>query len=62
MEKILKYLKYSGIWFGVVVNPYHWRFGFSKDTFGVNYGDYIFENCLHVGPVWIRVIIDDGRW
>jgi len=54
----MNWIRYSGIWIGIVVNPFHWRFGFVKDSLDVN----VFENCLHLGPVWIRVIIDDGRW
>ena len=57
MSTILNYLKYSGIWAGIVVNPFHWQFGFLKVS-----DDYVFENCLSLGPIWIRVIIDDGRW
>jgi hypothetical protein len=60
VKSLLDYLKYSGIWIGLVINPYHWRFGFvQSDTV---WDDHVFENCLHVGPIWIRVIIDDGRW
>ena len=59
MSQILNYCKYSGIWFGFVVNPFHWQFGFREDYFS---DKYVFENCLHLGPVWLRVIIDDGRW
>ena len=59
MIKFLNYLKYSGVWIGIVLNPYHWRFGFLKESL---YDDYVFENCFSFGPVWIRVIIDDGRW
>jgi hypothetical protein len=45
--KLKNYLKYSGIWIGIVVNPYHWSFGVKKyDT-----------DCLHLGPLWIRVYI-----
>jgi hypothetical protein len=56
----MNWIKYSGVWIGIVLNPFHWRFGFVK---GENvWDDPVFENCLHLGPVWIRVIIDDGRW
>lgn len=44
------YLKYSGIWIGLVVNPYHWQFGTKKFD----------EGCVHFGPIWVRVLIDDG--
>lgn len=61
MKKILNYLKYSGIWIGVVINPYHWRFGLKQGS-GSAWEEYLFDNALHLGPVWIRVIIDDGSW
>jgi hypothetical protein len=59
-NKILKYLRFSGIWFGFVVNPCHWQFGW-KRGFNV-WEDYLFDNSIHLGPIWIRVIIDDGKW
>ena len=55
------YLKYSGLWAGFVLNPYHWNFKFelkSDDLFD----DYIFFMQLYVGPIWIRIIIDNGKW
>jgi hypothetical protein len=56
----MNWIKYSGIWIGIVLNPFHWRLGFVSGADVWN--DPVFENCLHLGPVWIRVIIDDGRW
>ena len=52
----MSWLKYSGIWAGLVVNPYHWRLKWESSDARV------FENCIYVGPVWIRVIIDNGKW
>ena len=62
MLKILSnYLKYSGIWMGLVINPYHWELKFQKyhpDELNPNmYGVYY---CI--GPIWIRLIIDNGSW
>jgi hypothetical protein len=57
---MINWIKYSGLWVGLVANPFHWRFGFVSGSDVWN--DPVFENCLHLGPVWIRVIIDDGRW
>lgn len=48
---MFNYLKYSGIWLGVVVNPYHWRFGIR---------DYD-PGAIFFGPFWIRVVIDNGK-
>ena len=52
MSQILNYCKYSGIWFGVVVNPFHWQFGWNTNQ----------DNVVHLGPIWLRVVIDDGQW
>jgi len=61
MKKLINYLKYSGIWIGFIVNPYHWRFGWVRGT--KEWPDeYMFENCVYIGPLYIRVIIDDGSW
>lgn len=51
------YLKYSGMWFGFVLNPFHWQFGWKEGL-----EDYPFDNSIHFGPVWLRVIIDNGGW
>lgn len=61
MKAILSYLKYSGIWVGLVVNPFHWQLGWKKNV-GMWPDDYMFDNSMHFGPIWLRVIIDDGRW
>ena len=59
---MIKWLKYSGVWAGVVLNPYHWRLGLkflTKDEYE-QFGVCYFE--INLGPVWVRVVIDDGRW
>ena len=61
MKKIFSYLRYSGVWIGFVLNPLHWQIAWARgSTEWPN--DYLFENCLYIGPIYIRVIIDDGRW
>ena len=59
-SSVFDWIRYSGIWFGFVVNPFHWQFGWKKG-FSV-WEDYLFDNSIHLGPVWIRVIIDNGDW
>lgn len=56
------YLKYSGVWVGFVLNPYHWKFKYQTKSTEFPDCDNLFDNCLYVGPVWIRIIIDDGKW
>lgn len=61
MKKLINYLKYSGIWIGLIVNPYHWRLAWVRES--KEWPDeYMFENCVYIGPLYIRVIIDDGSW
>jgi hypothetical protein len=55
------YLKYSGIWFGFVVNPYHWNFKFEQKSDQL-FDDYVFFLNVYCGPAWIRIIIDNGKW
>jgi hypothetical protein len=61
MKKIFSYLRYSGIWIGFVLNPLHWQIAWARGSKEWP-NDYLFENCLYIGPIYIRVIIDDGRW
>jgi hypothetical protein len=60
LQLVYSYIRYSGIWIGIVFNPFHWQFGLKSNYDVLN--NNIFDNSLHLGPVWIRVIIDDGKW
>jgi hypothetical protein len=59
--KLKNCLKYSGLWAGFVLNPYHWDFKLrinpphEIDTF-------LFHFELYLGLVWLRVVVDDGSW
>lgn len=59
--KLKNYLKYSGIWMGIVFNPFHWEFKFTiikpSDLDPNARGMF-----LSFAPVWIRVVIDDGSY
>jgi hypothetical protein len=55
------YLKYSGLWAGFVLNPYHWNFKLEVNP-QHNIDTYIFHFELYLGLVWLRVVIDDGSW
>lgn len=52
----MNWLKYSGVWVGLVVNPYHWQLRWARDS------NQVFENCLYLGPIWIRIVIDNGNY
>jgi hypothetical protein len=50
MKKVFNYLKYSGVWIGLIVNPFHWRLAWDKET--KEWPDNrMFENCVYVGPI-----------
>jgi hypothetical protein len=61
-SSVYNWLRFSGIWVGFVFNPFHWRFRYETKGNNDGWADPVFENCLYLGPIWIRVIIDDGRW
>ena len=56
------FLKYSGFYMGFALNPYHWRFRFRTGPEGLLEDDVLFEVALYLGPIWFRLVIDDGRW
>lgn len=61
LNKFFQYVKYSGIWIGFVMNPFHWKFYIEKyhpdelnpNMYGINF---------NFGLIWIRFIIDNGSW
>ena len=62
LKTCLNWLRYSGVWVGFVINPYHWEpdFKILRNSEYENWGVVFIE--LNLGLVWIRIIIDDGRW
>ena len=61
LKNLLNYLKFSGVWIGFVVNPYHWEFKaeYSSPT---DLDPAQHKAALHIGPFWIRGVIDDGTY
>ena len=57
----MKWLRYSGMSLGMTLNPLHWVFKGRlirpNDMDPSQYGFY-----FSLGPVWIRVWIDNGDW
>jgi hypothetical protein len=62
MLKILsKYIRYSGIWISLALNPFHWRVSFEfmhPDELNPNMRG-VFISLL---PISLRIIVDDGSW
>lgn len=59
--KLKSLLKNSGIWFGFVVNPYHWQFTIKQEGIG-ELAPTVFGRFASFGPLWIRIIIDGGSY
>jgi hypothetical protein len=59
--KLKNYLKHSGLWAGLVLNPYHWNFKLEVDPPQL-IDTYLFHFELYLGLIWIRIVIDDGNW
>lgn len=61
LKTLSKYIRYSGIWVGLVINPFHWDFRsefLHPDDLNPNMrGVYI-----SIGPIWARFVLDNGSW
>lgn len=66
LKILTNWVKYSGVWIGFVLNPYHWepdvkfKTRNSELTDGDIWGIMFLE--INLGFVWLRIVIDDGRW
>jgi len=57
----LNYLKYSGVWISLAINPYHWRLSLQVNTpTDMDPAMYILN--IACGPINVRAILDDGSW
>jgi hypothetical protein len=56
------WLKYSGLWAGIVFNPYHWQFKINNGNEGLLEDEPACGFAIYLGPVWIRGVIDNGSW
>ena len=58
---IYNWLRYSGIWVTIVVNPFHWRFDWQvirDDDLNPNMSQLFFQLLL----INVRIVLDDGSW
>jgi len=63
MKKFIEYLRYSGVWIGIVLNPFHWQ---PK----IETRDPLFSDMnpngkllyISLGPLWIRIVINDATY
>jgi|688.fasta_scaffold59420_6 hypothetical protein len=54
----MKWLKYSGVFLTLAVNPFHWRIGLDWGKDELN-GWTLKLNFL---PLGVHVVIDNGDW
>jgi len=57
----MNWLKYSGVFVTIVLNPFHWRLGFASgrdELMGPK--SWFFK--LNIIMIGINVVIDDGSW
>jgi hypothetical protein len=58
---MIKWLKYSGVWITVVVNPLHWQM--QAETIRPDeLNPKLYGVVVNLGPIVIRIIIDNGSW
>ena len=58
LKNLHKYLRHSGVWMGLTINPYHWQF--NANYSGPTEMDPAMQLIeLRLGPIWIRGVIDD---
>jgi hypothetical protein len=60
MEKILNYLKYSGLYVTIKFNPYHWRL--AANYLATNEAWEQDALVIEILPITVRLWIDDGEW
>jgi hypothetical protein len=60
--RLKTYLKYSGLWAGVICNPYQWQFKIRFGSEGILEDEPLFGISIYLGPVWIRLVIDNGEY
>jgi len=57
----MNWLKYSGVWVTLALNPYHWTINFKKrGPDDMDPAQHLF--IATVGPITVRIIIDDGSY
>jgi len=63
MKKFIEYLRYSGVWIGIVLNPFHWQLKIeTKDSLFNDMNPNGKLLYISLGPLWIRIVIDDATY
>ena len=63
LHKALDWIRYSGVWITVVVNPLHWRFSIDKNPYEHEWpAPDRYELHIQLLAISLRLVIDSGRW
>jgi hypothetical protein len=63
MKKFIEYLRYSGVWIGIVLNPFQWQPKIeTKDSLFNDMNPNGKLLYISLGPLWIRIVIDDATY
>lgn len=61
LKQVYNWIRYSGIWVTLIVNPFHWRFSWEVIKHDdLNPKMYLLEFQLFF--LNIRIVFDDGSW
>jgi hypothetical protein len=58
---MIKWLKYSGIWVTLALNPFHWTINY--EVHGPDDMDPAMKLIIvTIGPITVRIVLDDGSY
>lgn len=57
----MKWLRYSGIWVSLAINPLHWRIA-CEVSGPTDMDPAMYSGYVSMGPLTIRIVIDDGSY
>ena len=58
----MNWLRYSGLWLTLVVNPFHWRIGPVDHGLGWLDGPCKREFSFQLLFLTVRIVLDNGNW
>jgi len=61
VKNFINWLKYSGVWCTIILNPFHWSFSWEvvkQDPLNPKMTQLDFK----LGPVRLLIVFDNGEW
>jgi hypothetical protein len=58
----MDWLRYSGIWISLVVNPFHWRFSFDNKPDTLLSAPNMRQCQIQIAFIAVRLVVDNGDW